>query len=406
MRPWPSRSRPSEDRVSRMSSSGSSLSARRASSRWTAALCLFGILGCADEPEDPFVPQQETARLRIGLTFEGTLCRGHLDMWEEHLDILEQTFDLDRDEAWILLYDDEDGRQISTDCGWRPDIDSDGCWRDPLVRSILEAVPHELVHAWFGARKGRALPFLREGIAERMGGDVQHREAPTLGISEFLLVDSVEDEPDFPSHLYREAGHFVAWLLDTYGPEKFVALYIDTARGMTETEATAVFKNVLGLSLDEVLSAYEATAKEYYPSMGGAACSEGPVVPWQGDAATWQSDGTCAEGPLFGYVEGRRWQRVTVEVPSAGTYRLEPGQRYAAILRCLKAPLDEVELPVLHADGVGGDWLASPPRFSGNAYDFWDQIPPAELEPGTYEVWVERTDDVPGMDSTVRLRRL
>jgi hypothetical protein len=372
--------------------------------------CVLGVVGCAAEPADPFVPQYETARLRIGLTFDAELCVGHQDMWEAHLDILEQTFGVTRDFAWLLVYQDEEELQIAEDCGWDSGISSQGCWRDPLARSILEKPPHELVHGWFSSRQPHALPALREGIAVCLAGAVQYVDTRDLSAADVVRVESKAGYPDFPFELYPKPAHFVAWLLATYGVDAFMVIYTHTSRGMTEAEASAVFQDVLGISLEDALSTYAKTAKDYYPAMGGAACGQGPVIPWQGDAATWPAEGSCADGPLFGYEAGSHFQRVTVELASAGTYRLEVGGRDAALLHCLTTPLDEAELPELRADGVSGDWLFSTPQqFWGSLYDDWDDRPPLELTAGTYEVWVDRTHDIPdslGFNPNMRLRKL
>lgn len=347
------------------------------------AVCMLGLIACVPDVGDPFVTKYESARLRIGTTFESGLCLGDREMWEAHLSVIEQTLDVSRDFVWLLVYDDEEEHQIAADCGWNVSISLSGCWDGSVARSILDNVPHELVHAWAATVQHTPIPALREGIAVAMSGLVPHLGTKDLTVDDLFLTE-------FPPEKYTKAGHLVAWLLATYGPKSFMALYTQTTTGMTRAEMTTTFLNVLGTSPEDLLLAHENSAKEYYPATGAAACGRGPVVPWKDDAATWPAEGSCEDGPFFGFETSDWWQRVTIEVSTPGIYLLDPKGRWASLTRCLTTPSDEIELPTLQADGMTGDWLHGTPLGDlDNAYDDWADHP-IDLDPGTYEVWVER----------------
>jgi hypothetical protein len=329
---------------------------------------------------------------------------GYINMWETHLDVIEQTLGVSRDFVWLLVYLDDETPQISVDCKWDDRPELTGCWRDPIARGTLVTVPHELVHAWNATVQPRPLPALGEGIAVRMAGNVQ-----LVGPQDFTVEDLLLAE--FPTAKYPKAGHFVSWLLATYGPESFMALYTRTSRGMTLAGVSAAFLDVLGKAPEDLLLAYETSAKAYYPAMGAAACGQGPVIRWQDDTATWPAEGSCSEGPFFGFETSTWWQRVTIDVSTSGTYLLDTGGREAALTRCLTAPADEFELPKL-PDLATGDWLHTSPMesvgysFGAGVGEDWADYP-LELDAGIYDVWIERRGrEVPGWNSEMSLLKL
>lgn len=353
---------------------------------------MFGACGDAG---DPFVPDYTTERLRVGTSFTDGLCRGELDMWEAHLDEVERTLGVARASAWLFVYGDDERTQVAADCGSGL-AELNGCWRDPVARGVRFAAPHELVHAWLATTQPRALPVLSEGIAHRMSGLVMSileepfaaEEAGPLSLEELVL--------DVPGGKYDEAGHLVAWLLDTRGAETFMALYRRTRYGMSEDELSAAFVEVLGQTPAEVLGDYASTAREHYPGMGGAACGRGPRAAWRDGAATWEVATACADGPLFGLEDRLQLQRVTIEVAEAGWYVLDTGGRDATMTACLGAPADAAELrdsPRWWA--VKGDWEDGVPLIdlyrpvAVQRHDDWAEHE-LELTAGVYDVWMRR----------------
>jgi len=352
----------------------------------------------------------ETGRLRIGTSFADGLCGGERGMWEAHLDELERTFGVSREPTWLYLYNDDEQTRIAEDCGYEGLLM--GCWRDPVVRSIRLAVPHELVHAWLDPVQPRGLPVLSEGIATRMSGLVM-----SIGEEPFVpeeagpltLDDLVRD---IPPGKYDESGHLVAWLLATYDADTFMTLYAQTRRGMTSAELSATFLDVLDRSPEDVLLTYQATARDYYPAMGGSACGRGPRIPWRDRAATWGTD-SCADGSRYGFEDSDQVQRVTIEVATDGWYLLDPAGHEASVTRCLTAPADETE--VLHRYlgwAVKGDWERRVPLidlYNPRLAQYNDEWAEHELEltAGIYDVWVRRrAGEPPDEASGVKLIEL
>ena len=364
-----------------------------------ALLCTNGVSACASQG-DPFVPEYETPSLRVALTFDTELCLGHLDMWQAHVEFIERTFHVSREFAWMLVY--EDPAPIAEDCG--VDNPSRGCWNGEVAYVTTDSAQHELVHAWMASLHHKTLRSLSEGLAERLSGSVRARGDDLLTVADLLATVDIGDSLGYPAEKYEEAAHFVAWLLAEYTPDVFMEFYKQARVGMTEDELSAVTTEVFGITAEELLQNYQASAKDYYPGMSAAACGQGPVVPWKGEEATWSAAGSCAEGPLFGFAELGQWQRVTIEVQTAGTYRLDVGGRWAAMTRCILEPLDEAELPELKPDGIGGDWLFDTAMGDTlNQYPEWDH--PLELDAAIYEVWVERSQDGAQSSAGMSLRR-
>ena len=325
-------------------------------------------------------------------------------MWEKHLDIIEQTLDVSRDFAWLFVYPDDESDQIATDCNVTYPKEILGCWRDEVARGTLAAVPHELVHAWVATAQHKPLAFLREGIAVRMAGTV-----PQIGSQELTVADLMVTE--FPTDRYEAAGHFVAWIMTKYGAESFMVLYRTASHGMTPGEISAGFLRALGKTPEDLVSEYTLSAKAFYPAMGAAACGQGPTVPWTDSAATWLAEGSCADGPFFGFEDSAWWQRKTLEISSPGSYVLDLGGRTASLTRCLTDAADDSELPPLQG-WITGDWLHADPLDDLNYAivddpgDGWPDVI-LELDQGTYEVWIERrSHELPNLNDEMSLRKL
>jgi len=345
---------------------------------------VIGTVACTEEP--PFEPRYETERLQIGTSFAQEVCRGNFDAWEATLDAIEELLQRGRERVWLYLYEETEMQAVAADCdhplyteGLR------GCWDGAVVRSTFVAVEHELVHAWAGPRGPSSL---EEGLAMQWTGAVQQ-----IGWGE-ITVKQVVEEP-LHAAAYESAGHFVAWLLDTYGRERFMALYGAARRGATQEALSETFVQGLGSSLDEVMARYRDTAKDFYPSRGGFACGQGEVVPWSGEAAEWRADGTCEDGPLLLVHDVEWWQRVTVEVSASGLYALDTGGRPAALFQCLTAPadLDELAWPPFP---VQPEWAFQGARRAPELdleVDWAAETLELALEPGVYEVWVYRGPD-------------
>lgn len=357
----------------------------------------FALSFAACAPEDeapqgpPFSPKYETEHLRIGTDFDTQPCRGLLDLWEAQVSAIEDHLGVYRDHVWIYQFQRPEPLQLM--CGREP-IAGDGsavagCWNGTVIFALGSAIPHELVHAWTMATNPDPAPILREGLAERMSGQVTGPGGPVR--MDDLLAKQ------WPGYGYTRSAHFVAWLMATHGVDSLMALYARSSRGASASELAAAFRATLGPGPEEVLAAYEAAPRTYYPGLGSLACGTGEVVAWEGDAATWQAEGSCLEGPLIGYETGM-WQRLAVDVPASGTYVLDTGRRPASLTRCLTVPTFEAELQP-SARPISDDWdLDAPPlqslfqvygRPSADEDEDWADLV-LDLAAGRYEILIAR----------------
>lgn len=344
---------------------------------FVAASCTPDAPEAPEEP--PFAVRFTSERLEIGMNVDIELCRGQLDLWEAQIDAIELHLGFTRESAWIYLFLG-DYAGLSRTCN-RPDVG--GCWSDPVIYSDLNSVAHELVHAWSMSTNPDPLPVLREGIAQRMAGPAIRSSGLYTAADLLLELNSSYD--------YLRASHFVAWLMETYGTDRFVDLYRRTSRGASAKSLDKAARAIFNRSIDELLAAYQDASPTHYPGMGSQACGAASKVAWRGDAATWASITDCADGPLTG-AAGGPWQRVVLDVPDDGAYVLDTGRRIASMTYCLTTPTDAAALEAT-SPPVLEDWFyddAAERRVDAYGWDDdenWADHS-LDLRAGTYELWI------------------
>lgn len=339
-------------------------------------------------------------RLEIGTDFDLKLCRGQFDLWEDQIDAIELHLGLSRKSAWIYLYNDFEA--IAQACHNDNSMAYvAGCWNGTVIYSEIKSVAHELVHAWSMSANPDPLPVLREGLAVRMSGAVS-RPNGTYTVSG-LLGETVTP------FQYYQASHFVAWLMDTYGTDRFMDLYARTSRGSSAKALDAAARAALGSDIEEVLAAYANAPPKFYPGMGAQACGAAAKVPWQGEAATWEAITECEDGPLIGF-EGGPWQRVVLDVPSDGVYVLDTVGSAAAMTHCLTVPTEETAVEPSDSPVVD-DWIYSDALeswigpYGSDDGDVWaDHL--LDLRAGTYEIWINNPGRMNLFDEPMSLRRM
>lgn len=365
---------------------------------------LFVVPSCTSpkSEEPPFTPQYSTERLRIATEFEEAICRGQIDLWEAQVDLIEQDLGGSRSYVWIDLFTDVE--QLTEACHFSPDIGQiGGCWSGSVIYSTSNKVAHELVHAWTMVTNHEPLPLLREGLADRMAGAVLRWTGPRYTRSNLL-------QATLAVHEYTPAAHFVAWLMATYGTERFLDLYANTFAGMAEADLDEAIRMALGQELDAVLGSFMAADDLYFPAMGSQACGRGEKIAWTGDAALWSEHGSCSDGPFLGF-QGSAWQRIAIDIPVSGNFVLDTNGRPAAMTRCLTLPTRASDV-VTSDFPVTDDWNNSAPlqsmarSFGLGKDEDWSDLTLA-LTAGTYEIWIDRNYDaaVP-IPMTMSLRRI
>jgi hypothetical protein len=156
--------------------------------------------------------------------------------------------------------------------------------QDLRTTRILDG--HELVHVYMRPI-GEPSPFFEEGLAEALSPEGRTFVAPDKSWRDIVAVPRGQDEP----LNYTAGGWFVSYLLQTFGPARFVAFY----RAVLDPAPAAVaaqFSSIYGLDLDAVWDQARASK----PKLSGVpvweCASARPMV--QGDTLSEGCDGTGA----------------------------------------------------------------------------------------------------------------
>jgi hypothetical protein len=126
----------------------------------------------------------------------------------------------------------------------------------PRSRSIPDM--HEVAHALSAEGKGRFCPdVLEEGLAEYLSGPRFYDKwygQPELSadIVEILTGSTISGGAE-----YERAGHFVSFLLETYGPEMVMALCAQIPIYHEREDWETAVPELLGIELPELLAEYD-----------------------------------------------------------------------------------------------------------------------------------------------------
>jgi len=235
------------------------------------------------------------------------------------------------------------------DYAWQPDElgcppGAGGCTDEDRVaiRALYPDMAHELAHAVLGMNGVRAPSFFDEGNAVALDADQGGLiAAPT---------DAWLAATPIPFDAYASAGDFASYLIDTRGPERWLALLRATRRGDRAATIRAAFADVYAEDLDDAV-AERALAQ---PRVLGVPACMGPSVPWIGDTARAEVRVDCDTG--VGPHESRALgspptarRTVIFDVPADGRYTISVEGGVALPLPCgapgrvyvlLEAPVD------------------------------------------------------------------
>jgi hypothetical protein len=142
------------------------------------------------------------------------------------------------------------------------------------VHSVYSCHPHEVVHAITFA-VGRPPALFEEGLAvaydwrfalER--GNVHALARSRLVQQQLLPLHSILTIREFRAHdsptVYIEAGSFVKYLMDTYGPDKMRSLFT-LPRYSDVQEIEVAFKALYGQSISEMEGEWRAFLRAWHP---------------------------------------------------------------------------------------------------------------------------------------------
>lgn len=269
------------------------------------SIAVVGLVGCeaggddSSDTEDSVPPPElpfayHTEHLDIHSDIER--CEGDLARWEGFIEYAEVYTSVSMPES-VDMYVWEgrafDGPSV---CGG----ELGGCFRRSTRRIYcgVAVCEHELVHA-VTADLANHDSFFIEGLAEALFNPNQFGQfAPTFPVTSSSDVD------------YASAGHFVRWLLETYGPTSLIA-HMSAPGGVAEFEA--IYK----VPLEDMIAAYFTTAAPKYPALYDYPTPDFEPV---GDAR-WSStlDFSCDHDDIRGTDEGRAAIR-RLTIPKTGSY--------------------------------------------------------------------------------------
>lgn len=233
------------------------------------------------------------------------------------------------------------------------------CARSGLSFNPLLPANHELVHNVAGPF-GNPRPVFNEGIAVAYEGlgDAYGTQSPPRGDLHELLALTTSEELIAARSGYATAGAFTTYLVRAHGIDAYLRMHAAVGPREPMTGIDAIFREEFGVSLDDSIAAFEATADDCGRLERDAKLLEcdAPELERDDDRFALHRSVACEQddvvGPYFGasVVVFR-----TVTIPAAGDYVVQVVG---------DDPRNRVGLqPCTICDGAGLDFPAgAPPR--------------------------------------------
>lgn len=352
---------------------------------WLGSFLGLGLLSGCQPPEAPIIGEKvyESESFEVYASEELVACEGTFPAMESWLSSFRARVGENASgEEFRFFWLTEDDYEMS------PCQDfSFGCAKRSFgdAYSMGIPLPHEIVH--LELRHERPPLFLEEGAAEFFGASWQIKD----------LVDPVDEEGLFDSftdkETYVEAGKLTRYLVDEFGDEAYFELYRRTPRDAGRSKVDDVMREVLEVSLDEVLEGYAGFAPACHVENWRSfdyECGEMPLLMPEEDGSWYFGlDMGCEEESVVGPREGRIWMRRAFEVEEATRYELElfssngDADARLRVVSCDEScmPGEESELKIDITGVVWRDLL--PGRH-------WFEVSLAEGEASTVEVRVSK----------------
>jgi hypothetical protein len=142
------------------------------------------------------------------------------------------------------------------------------------VHSVYSCHPHEVIHAITFA-VGRPPALFEEGLAVAYDWRFALEEGKVHALArrrfmqqELLPLHSILTTREFQAYdgptIYIEAGSFVSYLMDTYGPDRMRSLFT-VPRYSSSREIEVAFKAIYGQSISEMESEWRAFLRDWHP---------------------------------------------------------------------------------------------------------------------------------------------
>ena len=360
--------------------------------RALASLALLAAVSTACAPEQTIdLPPTEVVyegdQVRLHAVADLTVCGGNgaaMDAMlayladESGLGLLETPID-----AYLLTPEQVDdvcyvGYAQVFACAFTQDV-------EPFAVTSYLPTEHELVHAYLGSKSdgGRRWAFFDEGLATVYGRDGP-RTRPTTPLDEAIGYAS-----RMPVEHYTRAAHFVAFMIDRFGPQATIGFVLATSRARTDAELAALFLEHFGVSLQSTMAAYEREAQ---------ACSidgwqriyecEQPALEWPEFGSLRVDIGHACDAPSVlgeaGQTTNERFVIDLAESSTTLTIHLETSARerfpWLRIVRCGSCE-EEVAVEYDTADGPLYAYGYPPGKYVITAYH-----PPGDPEPAVLKL--------------------
>lgn len=329
---------------------------------------LLAVLACACTPEIAIdLPETEVvyegSQVRLHAVPELTACNGNGPAMDAMLAYLAAESELgpleEPTDAYLLAPEQVDevcyvGYLRPAACAYTEED-------PPFAVAGYLPTEHELVHTYLSAKQGGASrwSFFDEGLATVYGRDADRARPRTP------IRDAVAYQTKLPLEHYPRAAHFVAYLIERFGPQATIRFVMHTASVRDDVELATVFLASFAVSLPSTIAAYEAEAETC--TVDGWQriydCEE-PTQAWP-ESGTLRPDvgAPCEDSAVLGVAGMQTSQRFVVEMPTPGPVSVELLSRVegrAPRVRLVRCGSCEEEFVVAHdlAEGpLEGAWL-------------------------------------------------
>ncbi len=219
---------------------------------------------------------------------DDSVCEPLLEHLERHFDALQEYLGFTWPEGKHLdyhKYESEADKRANSACSA---FNSSCFYADVGVQTAEPVELHELVHAYLEPM-GRSHVALEEGLANALSCGFEVRQRPTPAAVGDVFTSGGWATPTLGEYnnLYHSATWFVGWLLDEYGPDRFMSWYAE-AKGEHDLAAHAkLFHDLYDLALDD---AWQVAFDSDDPDTACARVFECATPPWRqsmGDSCEW-----------------------------------------------------------------------------------------------------------------------
>jgi hypothetical protein len=232
---------------------------------------------------------------------DSAVCASVVDQLEAHFALVNAYLGLTWPGGVIDYYKYVDAADLATHSDCPPEAVA--CSSERNVQSPLVLDGHELVHVYV-RHLGRPPAMFEEGLAEALTPRGRVFPAPTETWRQVLDTPPLAGGVP-PPIAYWGGAWLTSYLLRTFGPASFVALYAALARDADETAVATAFQQVYGAALDDVWdqARQQAPSEQGEPiwecaadplSLGGAPAELGDRCDGRGGYATFSLTETSA----------------------------------------------------------------------------------------------------------------